>query len=155
MKRPLNSTSFLLCFRPNSTTNPSCLATPSLSSPSQSRDSNAISAAAASPKLHQWAVGELADVLYDDCGSTDSRICHLFVEQHLHYAELPCQDPRPRRHRYRRQGVVAHAHRGEVDGVLDSVVRRAAGRPLFLFLDPCGLVLPQDRLVDVGYADVV
>jgi three-Cys-motif partner protein len=50
---------------------------------------------------------------------------------------------------YRRQGVVAHAHRGEVDGVLDSVIQRATGRPLFLFLDPCGLVLPQDRLVDV------
>lgn len=46
-------------------------------------------------------------------------------------------------------GVRAHAHRGEVDGILDQVVRRAVGKPLFLFLDPCGLVLPQDRLVDV------
>ncbi|MFE4703126.1 three-Cys-motif partner protein TcmP [Streptomyces sp. NPDC056738] len=50
---------------------------------------------------------------------------------------------------YRSGGVVAHAHRGEVDGLLDSVVRRALFEPLFLFLDPCGLVLPQDRLVDV------
>ncbi|MFF9244536.1 three-Cys-motif partner protein TcmP [Streptomyces sp. NPDC014776] len=46
-------------------------------------------------------------------------------------------------------GVLAHSHRGEVDGVLDSVVLRAASEPLFLFLDPCGLALPQDRLVDV------
>lgn len=50
---------------------------------------------------------------------------------------------------YRAGGVLAHAHRGEVDSVLDSVVQRAVREPLFLFLDPCGLVLPQDRLVDV------
>ncbi|MEV8062333.1 three-Cys-motif partner protein TcmP [Streptomyces antimycoticus] len=50
---------------------------------------------------------------------------------------------------YLTRGVRAHAHRGEVDGVLDQVVARAAREPLFLFLDPCGLVLPQDRLVDV------
>ncbi|MFI9297545.1 three-Cys-motif partner protein TcmP [Streptomyces gardneri] len=50
---------------------------------------------------------------------------------------------------YRARGVRAHAHRGEVDSVLDQVVERAAREPLFLFLDPCGLVLPQDRLVEV------
>lgn len=50
---------------------------------------------------------------------------------------------------YRSDGVRAHAHRGEVDGVLDQVVERAVREPLFLFLDPCGLVLPQDRLVEV------
>lgn len=50
---------------------------------------------------------------------------------------------------YRASGVLAHAHRGEVDGVLDQVVERAEQEPLFLFLDPCGLLLPQDRLVDV------
>ncbi|MFL3871242.1 three-Cys-motif partner protein TcmP [Streptomyces griseobrunneus] len=50
---------------------------------------------------------------------------------------------------YRASGVRAHAHRGEVDGVLDQVVERAVREPLFLFLDPCGLVLPQDRLVEV------
>ncbi|MFG2284009.1 three-Cys-motif partner protein TcmP [Streptomyces asoensis] len=50
---------------------------------------------------------------------------------------------------YRASGVLAHAHRGEVDGVLDNVVQRAVREPLFLFLDPCGLVLPQDRLVEV------
>lgn len=50
---------------------------------------------------------------------------------------------------YRQRQVVAYDHHGEVDGVLNSVVRRAQHAPLFLFLDPCGLVLPQDRLVDV------
>ncbi|MEU9663472.1 three-Cys-motif partner protein TcmP [Streptomyces chartreusis] len=50
---------------------------------------------------------------------------------------------------YRAGGVRAHTHRGEVDGALDSVIHRAVREPLFLFLDPCGLVLPQDRLVDV------
>ncbi|MGR3935235.1 three-Cys-motif partner protein TcmP [Streptomyces sp. BRA346] len=50
---------------------------------------------------------------------------------------------------YLTRGVQAHAHRGEVDGVLDQVVARAVREPLFLFLDPCGLVLPQDRLVNV------
>ncbi|MFE5191635.1 three-Cys-motif partner protein TcmP [Streptomyces sp. NPDC056628] len=50
---------------------------------------------------------------------------------------------------YAARGVRAHAHRGEIDGVLDQVVQRAGREPLFLFLDPCGLVLPQDRLVDV------
>ncbi|MFG2351977.1 three-Cys-motif partner protein TcmP [Streptomyces phaeochromogenes] len=50
---------------------------------------------------------------------------------------------------YRAGGVPAHAHRGEADSVLDSVIQQAVRAPLFLFLDPCGLVLPQDRLVDV------
>ncbi|MGW0171811.1 three-Cys-motif partner protein TcmP [Streptomyces sp. NPDC003343] len=50
---------------------------------------------------------------------------------------------------YRASKVLAHAHRGEVDAVLNSVVQRAVRAPLFLFLDPCGLVLPQIRLVDV------
>ncbi|WP_326581666.1 three-Cys-motif partner protein TcmP (plasmid) [Actinacidiphila glaucinigra] len=50
---------------------------------------------------------------------------------------------------YRARGVNAQAHRGEVDGVLDDVVRQARGVPLFLFLDPCGLCLPMERLVDV------
>ncbi|MFF4315798.1 three-Cys-motif partner protein TcmP [Streptomyces sp. NPDC001507] len=50
---------------------------------------------------------------------------------------------------YQAGKVPAHARRGEVDTVLDSVVQRAARAPLFLFLDPCGLVLPQRRLVDV------
>lgn len=50
---------------------------------------------------------------------------------------------------YTARGVDARAHRGEVDDVLDDVVRRAAGVPFFLFLDPCGLCLPGERLVDV------
>ncbi|MFB8443594.1 three-Cys-motif partner protein TcmP [Streptomyces niveus] len=50
---------------------------------------------------------------------------------------------------YAARGVSAHAHRGEVDGVLDDVVERAVRAPLFLFLDPCGLALPQERLAEV------
>ncbi|MFF3247372.1 three-Cys-motif partner protein TcmP [Streptomyces sp. NPDC002870] len=50
---------------------------------------------------------------------------------------------------YLARGVQAHAHRGEADSVLDQVVERAVREPLFLFLDPCGLVLPQNRLVDL------
>ncbi|MFJ3673783.1 three-Cys-motif partner protein TcmP [Streptomyces sp. NPDC090106] len=50
---------------------------------------------------------------------------------------------------YQARNVLAHARHGEVDGVLDNVIQRAARAPLFLFLDPCGLVLPQARLVDV------
>ncbi|MGY1503675.1 three-Cys-motif partner protein TcmP (plasmid) [Streptomyces sp. QTS52] len=50
---------------------------------------------------------------------------------------------------YRAGGVLAHAHCGEVDGLLDSVIQRAVSEPLFLFMDPCGLSLPQGRLVDV------
>ncbi|MFD8221232.1 hypothetical protein ACFV2U_48195 [Streptomyces sp. NPDC059697] len=40
---------------------------------------------------------------------------------------------------YRARGVSAHVHRGEVDGVLDSVIQRAVREPLFLFMDHCGL----------------
>ncbi|WP_406369715.1 three-Cys-motif partner protein TcmP [Streptomyces sp. NBC_00647] len=50
---------------------------------------------------------------------------------------------------YQARGVDARAHHGEVNDVLDDVVQRAMGVPLFLFLDPCGLCLPMDRLVDV------
>lgn len=50
---------------------------------------------------------------------------------------------------YQARGVTAQAYRGEVDDVLDDVVRQAVGVPLFLFLDPCGLCLPMERLVDV------
>jgi three-Cys-motif partner protein len=48
---------------------------------------------------------------------------------------------------YARQGVTAKAHQGSVLEVLDDVVRTAVGCPLFLFLDPCGLGIPYDRLV--------
>jgi three-Cys-motif partner protein len=48
---------------------------------------------------------------------------------------------------YARQGVTATAHHGSVLEVLDDVVRTAAGCPLFLFLDPCGLGIPYERLV--------
>lgn len=47
---------------------------------------------------------------------------------------------------YRAKGVTATAHRGDVLEVLDRVVRDADGCPLFVFLDPCGLGIPFDRL---------
>ncbi|UKZ05340.1 three-Cys-motif partner protein TcmP [Streptomyces viridifaciens] len=50
---------------------------------------------------------------------------------------------------YRGQGVDARAFHGDVTGLLDEVLAAAVGRPLFLFLDPCGLALPFDTLVDV------
>jgi three-Cys-motif partner protein len=50
---------------------------------------------------------------------------------------------------YEARGVFARVHHGEVDDVLDDVVQQATGVPLFLFLDPCGLCLPMERLVDV------
>ena len=48
---------------------------------------------------------------------------------------------------YVRQSVTATAHHGDVLEVLDDVVGAAIGCPLFLFLDPCGLGIPYDRLV--------
>jgi three-Cys-motif partner protein len=48
---------------------------------------------------------------------------------------------------YARQGVTATAHHGSVLDVLENVVRTASGCPLFLFLDPCGLGIPYERLV--------
>ncbi|MET9880384.1 three-Cys-motif partner protein TcmP [Actinacidiphila glaucinigra] len=48
---------------------------------------------------------------------------------------------------YRALGVDARVHHADVGGVLGDVLRAAAGLPLFLFLDPCGLGLPFDRIV--------
>ncbi|WP_078911542.1 three-Cys-motif partner protein TcmP [Streptomyces sp. NRRL WC-3742] len=50
---------------------------------------------------------------------------------------------------YRAQGVDARAFHGDVLGQMDEVLLAAEGKPLFLFLDPCGLALPFERLVDV------
>ncbi len=47
---------------------------------------------------------------------------------------------------YRAKGVDAKVHHGNVAGILDHVLTSAAGLPLFLFLDPCGMTLPFDRL---------
>ncbi|MYS19879.1 three-Cys-motif partner protein [Streptomyces sp. DvalAA-14] len=49
---------------------------------------------------------------------------------------------------YRAQGVDARVHHGDVDGVLNEVLVTATNLPLFLFLDPCGLGLPWDRLTE-------
>ena len=48
---------------------------------------------------------------------------------------------------YVARGVQAEAFRGEVIEGLGEVVAAAAGMPLFLFLDPCGLGVPFDVLV--------
>ena len=48
---------------------------------------------------------------------------------------------------YARRGVSATAHHGSVLEVLDDIIRTAVGCPLFLFLDPCGLGIPYDRLI--------
>jgi three-Cys-motif partner protein len=50
---------------------------------------------------------------------------------------------------YARQGVTATAHHGPVLEVLGEVVRTATGYPLFLFLDPCGLGIPYERLISL------
>lgn len=47
---------------------------------------------------------------------------------------------------YAAKGVTAHFHHGDVQDVLGQVVTSAVGCPLFVFLDPCGLGLPFDRL---------
>lgn len=48
---------------------------------------------------------------------------------------------------YRSAGVTATAHRGPVLDMLTGVIAAANGLSLFLFLDPCGLGIPYDRLV--------
>lgn len=48
---------------------------------------------------------------------------------------------------YAARGVQAEAVRCEVITGLDRVVNAAEGRPLFLFLDPCGLGIPFSALV--------
>lgn len=45
--------------------------------------------------------------------------------------------------------VTATAYRGDVADRLPEVLAAATGLPLFLFLDPCGLGLPYDVLVDL------
>ncbi|MCX4561689.1 three-Cys-motif partner protein TcmP [Streptomyces phaeochromogenes] len=69
----------------------------------------------------------------------------FFVERKAKSFERLQQVPRG----YQARSVNAQAHQGEVDDVLDDVVQRALGLPLFLFLNPCGLCLPMDRLADV------
>src|SRR5215472_12079979 len=50
---------------------------------------------------------------------------------------------------YAQQGLLAKALPGAVEDHLDQVVAAACGYPLFLFLDPCGAVVPFDRLAAV------
>jgi len=50
---------------------------------------------------------------------------------------------------YEQQGVQVITRLGDVQDHLAEVVERAAGVPLFLFLDPCGAQLPYTRLVSL------
>ena len=50
---------------------------------------------------------------------------------------------------YVAQGLRAKALRGSADDHLDRVIEAAHGVPLFLFLDPCGALLPFRRLARV------
>jgi three-Cys-motif partner protein len=50
---------------------------------------------------------------------------------------------------YRTRGVDGRTFHGDVIGLMEEVLAAAVGKPLFLFLDPCGLALPFDYLADV------
>jgi three-Cys-motif partner protein len=50
---------------------------------------------------------------------------------------------------YAAVGVTVFAHHGAVLEVLDDVIAAAAGVPLFLFLDPCGLGVPYHQLTEL------
>ncbi|GCD99664.1 three-Cys-motif partner protein TcmP [Embleya hyalina] len=50
---------------------------------------------------------------------------------------------------YVKRGVDSRIHHGEVDDLLDQAVAAAVGLPLFLFLDPCGLGVPFERLTGI------
>src|SRR5664280_1898379 len=51
-------------------------------------------------------------------------------------------------------GVAATAHHGDVLDVLDGVLAAAVDCPLFVFLDPCSLGIPFDRLAGRSMAMV-
>jgi three-Cys-motif partner protein len=50
---------------------------------------------------------------------------------------------------YRARGLSAKAWPGSVERHMDAVIKSAEGAPLFLFLDPCGAVVPFDQLVAI------
>jgi three-Cys-motif partner protein len=50
---------------------------------------------------------------------------------------------------YAQQGLLVKALPGAVEDHLDTVIAAADGYPLFLFLGPCGAVVPFDRLTAV------
>jgi three-Cys-motif partner protein len=50
---------------------------------------------------------------------------------------------------YGRQGLLARALPGAVEDHLGTIIAAADGYPLFLFLDPCGAVVPFDQLATV------
>lgn len=50
---------------------------------------------------------------------------------------------------YAAKGVEATAKQGKVEDHLDAVVQMATNVPLFMFLDPCGAVVPFDTLASI------
>ncbi|GAA1080738.1 three-Cys-motif partner protein TcmP [Nocardiopsis metallicus] len=52
---------------------------------------------------------------------------------------------------YRARGIHIDSHHGDCGDRLDDALRLAAGASLFVFLDPCGAVLPMDSLKHVLY----
>lgn len=50
---------------------------------------------------------------------------------------------------YQQRGVNAEVHHSDVQLLLDEVIKAGFGKPLFLFLDPCGLTLPFGDLARV------
>lgn len=47
---------------------------------------------------------------------------------------------------YRARGISIDSHHGDCGDRLDDVVKLAAGASLFVFLDPCGAVLPMEKI---------
>lgn len=50
---------------------------------------------------------------------------------------------------YRARGIHIDTHHGDCGDHLDDALKLAAGASLFVFLDPCGAVLPMDSIKDV------
>lgn len=50
---------------------------------------------------------------------------------------------------YRARGIHIDAHNGECGNHIDEALQLAAGASLFVFLDPCGAVLPMESIRDI------
>jgi three-Cys-motif partner protein len=70
------------------------------------------------------------------------KVTMFFVENDLHHYQ-PLNTVVSE---YAAQGLEATALPGSVDDHLDEVIKAAQGVPLFVFLDPCGALLPFQRL---------
>lgn len=50
---------------------------------------------------------------------------------------------------YRSRGIRVDSYKGDCGGHIDDALQLAAGASLFVFLDPCGAVLPMDSIKDI------